>query len=110
MLSVQLVLPHGHSFYVHNCFQETNQTVLRKNSYFMFVTVFLKEEWALAGVAQWTEYRPENQKVTGSIPSQDPCLGCRPGLQLVACENQLFFSHTTMFLSLSVSFPLSKSK
>ena len=31
---------------------------------------------ALAGVAQWIECRPANQRVTGSIPS----LGYMPGL------------------------------
>ena len=30
---------------------------------------------ALAGVAQWTECWPENQRVAGSIPSRDTCLG-----------------------------------
>ena len=35
--------------------------------------------WALAGVAQWIECQPVNQRVAGSIPSQDTCLGCRPG-------------------------------
>ena len=35
---------------------------------------------ALAGVAQ-TECQPVKQRVTGSIPSQDTCLGCRPGPQ-----------------------------
>ena len=34
---------------------------------------------ALAGVAQWTEHRPANQRVTGSIPSQGTFLGCGPG-------------------------------
>ena len=34
---------------------------------------------ALAGVAQWIEHWPVNQRVTGSIPSQGTCLGCRPG-------------------------------
>ena len=37
---------------------------------------------ALAGVAQWTEHRPANQRVTSSIPGQGTCLGCRPGPQL----------------------------
>ena len=36
---------------------------------------------ALAGVAQWTEHRPANQRVTGSIPSQGTFLGCGPGPQ-----------------------------
>ena len=34
---------------------------------------------ALAGVVQWMECWPVNQKVTGLIPSQGTCLGCRPG-------------------------------
>ena len=34
---------------------------------------------ALAGVAQWIECRPANQRVAGSIPSQGPRLGCGPG-------------------------------
>ena len=36
---------------------------------------------ALADTAQWIECQPEYQKVTGSIPSQGPCLGCGPGPQ-----------------------------
>ena len=36
---------------------------------------------ALAGVAQWTECQPANQRVTGSIPSWGTCLGCGPGPQ-----------------------------
>ena len=38
----------------------------------------LKAEKALAGVAQWIECQPANQKVTGLIPSQGTCLGCGP--------------------------------
>ena len=34
---------------------------------------------ALAGVTQWIECQPVNQRVTSSIPSQDTCLGCGPG-------------------------------
>ena len=37
---------------------------------------------ALAGVAQWIECGPGNQRVTGLIPSQGTCLGCRLGTQL----------------------------
>ena len=37
--------------------------------------------WALAGVAQWIERRPANQRVANSIPSQGTCLGGRPGPQ-----------------------------
>ena len=33
---------------------------------------------ALAGVAQWIECWPENQRVAGSIPSQGMCLSCGP--------------------------------
>ena len=49
---------------------------------------------ALAGVAQWIECRPVNQRVTGSIPSQGTCLGCRPGPQLGVHERQ---PHTDVF-------------
>ena len=34
---------------------------------------------ALAGVAQWIERGPVNQRIAGLIPSQGTCLGCRPG-------------------------------
>ena len=36
---------------------------------------------ALAGVAQWIECRPVNQRVAGSIPSWGTGLGCGPGPQ-----------------------------
>ena len=42
----------------------------------------------LAGVAQWIECQLLNQRVTGLIPSQGTCLGCRLGPQLEACEGQ----------------------
>ena len=35
----------------------------------------------LAGVAQWIERQPVNQRVAGLIPSQGTCLGCGPGPQ-----------------------------
>ena len=38
--------------------------------------------YALAGVVQWVEHQPANQRVTGSTPSQAICLRCRPGPQL----------------------------
>ena len=34
---------------------------------------------ALASVAQWTEHWAVKERVTGSIPSQDTCLGFRSG-------------------------------
>ena len=43
---------------------------------------------ALAGVAQWIECRPANQRVAGSIPSQDTRLGCGPGPQQGAGKRQ----------------------
>ena len=36
---------------------------------------------ALAGVAQWIEQQPVNQRVAGLIPSQGTRLDCRPGRQ-----------------------------
>ena len=35
----------------------------------------------LAGMAQWIECRPVNQRVTSSIPNQGTCLSCWPGPQ-----------------------------
>ena len=35
----------------------------------------------LAGVAQWTDHRPVNQRVASLIPGEGTCLGCRPGPQ-----------------------------
>ena len=58
----------------------------------------------LAGVAWWIECQPENQKVTGSIPSQGTCPGCGPGPQWGAHERQL---HIDVSPSLSPSLPLS---
>ena len=43
---------------------------------------------ALAGVGQWFERQPVNQKVSGSVRGQGACLGCGPGPQLGACEKQ----------------------
>ena len=68
----------------------------------------LKTQGALAGVAQWIERPPSNQRVAGSIPSQGTCLGCRPG----PSEGHMRGNHTLMFLSFSFSLPspLSKNK
>ena len=43
---------------------------------------------AMAGVAYWIEHRPMKREVANSIPSQDTCLGCRPGPQLGVCKIQ----------------------
>ena len=51
----------------------------------------------LAGVAQWIECRPVNQRVAGSIPSQGTCLGYRPNPQLRAHKRQ---PHTDVSLPL----------
>ena len=40
-----------------------------------------RNDGALAGVAQWIERGPMNQRVAGSIPSQSTCLGCGLGPQ-----------------------------
>ena len=47
----------------------------------IFTTI--KNVTALAGVAQWIEHRPANQRVAGLIPSQGTCLDFVPGPQLV---------------------------
>ena len=63
---------------------------------------------ALAGVAQWIECEPANQRVIGSIPSQGTCLGCGPG-QVPSRECRRG-NHTLIFLSLSFSLPSPLSK
>ena len=50
--------------------------------------LMIKINTAMAGVAKWTECWPVTQRVTGSIPSQGTCLGCRPGPQWGAHERQ----------------------
>ena len=64
--------------------------------------VLLDKEYrrALAGVAQWIERRPVNQRVAGAIPSQGTCLGCGPGPQWGVCERQ---PHIDVFLPLFYS-------
>ena len=59
----------------------------------------------LAGVAQWTEHQPANQRVTGLCPSQGTCLGCGQGPQWGACKQQ---PHIAIILPLPS--PLSKNK
>ena len=55
-------------------------------------TIALKEvkheSVALAGVAQWIEHQPVNQRAAGWIPSQGTSFSCGPGPQLGAHERQ----------------------
>ena len=53
---------------------------------------------ALAGVAEWIERQPLNQRVTSLIPSQSTCLGCRPGPPSGGCARG---NRTLMLLPLS---------
>ena len=62
---------------------------------------------ALAGVAQWIEPWPVNQKVAGLIPRQGTCLGCRPGPQQGAQDWQ---PHTDVSLPLLLPLFPSKNK
>ena len=65
---------------------------------------------ALTGAAQWVAHCPANQKVTGSIPGQGPCLGYRPGAWLRVCERQpidVSHAHRCFLPSLFPSRPLS---
>ena len=62
----------------------------------------------LAGVAQWIECQPANQKVTCSIP----CLGHMPGLWARSPVEGAgeATTHSCFSPSLSPSLPLSKNK
>ena len=62
---------------------------------------------APAGVAQWTEHWPANQRVTSLIPSQGTGLGCGSGQQ--SSGGHMRGNHTLMFLSLFL-LPLSKKE
>ena len=42
---------------------------------------FKTAQLSLAGVAEWIECQPANQRAAGSIPSQSACLGCGSGPQ-----------------------------
>ena len=57
--------------------------------------------FALAGVVQWIECWPANQRVAISIPSQGTCLGCRPGSQYRVNNRQPHID-----ISLPLSLPL----
>ena len=52
------------------------------------IAMLLKVIRALAGVAQWTDCCPVNQRVAGWIPSQGTCLGCWTGPQPGAHKRQ----------------------
>ena len=51
------------------------------HEFFGFLGNIKKLCLAPAGVSQWIERRPVNQRVTVLIPSQGTCLGCGPGPQ-----------------------------
>ena len=57
---------------------------------------------ALAGVDQWIECQPANQRVAGSIPSQGTGLGCGPGPWWEAHERQPQIDGFSPFLSPSL--------
>ena len=61
----------------HRCFSPSFPLSLKINTFL-----------ALAGVAQWIEHWPVNQRVTGSIPSLGTHLGFRPGPQWRVQERQ----------------------
>ena len=79
----------------------------RKHATFSTCDVLLFQERSLAGVAQWIECQPVNQRVTGSIPTQGTSLGCGPGPQLGTHERQ---PHIDVSLSFSLPSPLKISK
>ena len=64
------------------------------------INLLKKKERALAGVAQWTEYQPVNQRFIGWILSQGTCLGQVPSL------GRSRGNHTIMSPSLYSSLPL----
>ena len=67
-----------------------------------------KKIGALAGVAQWTECQPVNQRVAGLIPHQGTCLGWGPVPQQGMHERQPHIDVSLPFFSPPI--PLSKKK
>ena len=80
---------------------------MTKERIFKFEDISLENPHALAGVAQWIEHQPVNQRVAGGIPSQGTCLGCGPGPQEGAHKRQ---PHIDVSLPLSFPSLLSKNK
>lgn len=72
-----------------------------------YTSPFKVHEWALAGVAHWTEHWPMNRKVACSIPSQGTCLDSGRGPW--EATNQCF-SHIDVPLPFSLPSPHSKNK
>ena len=60
---------------------------------------------ALAGVAQWIEHWPANQKVASSIPGQGTCLGCWPGYWLGGVRGNRLMSLSHVSVSLPLFLP-----
>ena len=58
-------------------------------------------------MAQWIEHHPENQRVTGLIPSQGMCLDCGPDPSWGACVRQ---PHIDVSLSPSLPHSLKTNK
>ena len=74
-VSTQILYPVKTSFR----YKEVNQDICHQQIYPKRTAQ--ESSLALAGVAQWIECGPANQRVTGSIPSQGTRLGCGPGPQ-----------------------------
>ena len=75
------------------CSQATYNPIVKMLSKYVFKKICIY----LAGVAQWIERQPGNQRVSGLIPSQGTCLGCRPDPQWGVGERQ---PHTDVSLPL----------
>ena len=69
-------------------------------------TQFKNQQRALAGVAQWIECRPVNQRVVGLIPTRAHAWF----VGQVPSRGRMKGNHILMFLSLSFSLPSSLSK
>ena len=82
---------------------------LRLQSKNVLLCCFQSKEFVVLPWLVWFRARAFEQKLTGSIPSQGTCLGCRPGPHLGACQRHLInvsFTHLCVSPSLSPSLPL----
>ena len=80
---------------------------LFRHKFLSSLNIFKIVYWTLAGVAQWIECWPANQRVTNLIPSQGICLGCRPGSPIPVADAWEATTHWSFSTSPSLFLPLS---
>ena len=79
VILVELIIFQSKGPFTYKCSYDYLKPLVKMDS--SSGSILLKKMDGLAGVAQWIECQPVNQRVTGWIPTQGTCLGCRPDPQ-----------------------------